>query len=597
MRIYLNLLLFFTIQVFSQEYDRTWGSYYGPSGAAGSGTSMLFDNNQNMHFNYFIWDYAMLGNSYYNQFATDGSLFSGSINTYTTLIVQPNGNLNFFGYKGDYQKNEMSNITKDSNANFYSLQYDASVANTFATPGTWFPNAVYSTADKYRLVKRDNLGNTLWSTFLPINDIVLFNSIITDDVGNVYIAGRTKVVTGVTSAGVQQEDFEIYGNNPNGLIIKLNPNGQLMWATYLPVENIFNIKYFNHHLYLITGSDLNPAKQELATTGAFQSQKSTTVIMKLNSDYGTRVWSTYFGPTDFNEIALIGNNLVVDSDGIFILGDSMDMVGNNPSYFGTQGCYQSNLSGLSDVFLSKFNLDGQRVWSTYFGSPGEELVNHSVHSLQKNGSNLFITFTQRYSPNFNSTNLATQGAYIDSPPIAIGSNDYHNFIFAKFNGNGNIVWSSYFGGANIDYGVSAPSIAISFLNSNTFYLFGGTTATEGIATPGAFQPTNLPNNFKFFVARFDKKTEMSTTETDHIKDLVLYNNPNNGVFALQGSVLQKKTLQMAIYDNAGRLILQQKLNKDYRQSFDFSHQLKTGNYFLELKDNKQLLKSFKLIIK
>jgi hypothetical protein len=141
------------------------------------------------------------------------------------------------------------------------------------------------------------------------------------------------------------------------------------------------------------------------------------------------------------------------------------------------------------------------------------------------------------------------------------------------------------------------SISIGVANDNTLYLYGSTRSNTGHATSGAIQPNNTEENLVGYFARFDKKTEMSTTETDHLKDLVLYNNPNNGAFALQGSVLQKKSLQMLIYDGAGRLILQQKMNKDYKQSFDFSHQLKTGNYFLELKDNKQLLKSFKLIIK
>jgi hypothetical protein len=172
-------------------------------------------------------------------------------------------------------------------------------------------------------------------------------------------------------------------------------------------------------------------------------------------------------------------------------------------------------------------------------------------------------------------------------------------MFAKFNDNGNLNWASYYGGSskNLMYDNYMASISIGVANDNTLYLYGSTRSNTGYTTSGAIQPNNTEENLVGYFARFDKKTEMSTTETDHLKDLVLYNNPNNGAFALQGSVLQKKALQMAIYDGAGRLILQQKMNKDYKQSFDFSHQLKTGNYFLELKDNKQLLKSFKLMVK
>ena len=407
-------LIFCSNLLFSQEYDRAWGSYYGPSGMVYPRLPLLMDNSNNLHFTASVSNTSLLGNSYFNQFSTDGSIFTNQT-PYYNFTISPNGNLTSFGYKGG-QNYEITNVSKDNFGNFYSIRID-SLANSAATPGTWFPNIIPNVADKCQLVKRNNAGAILWNTYLPIFYLNILPNILNDDIGNVYIIGRTNVPIGITTPGVFQENFEVYNNDNNLVITKLNPNGHLLWSTYFPSKTIFDVKYFDHHIFILTGSDVNPTKQELATNGTFQSQKSETAITKLNSDNGTRVLGTYYGPTTYDEMG-VPCNLVVDADGIFISGYSTEMLSANSNYFGTPGSYQSSLSGGSDIFLSKFNLNGQRIWSTYFGSPGEEVMDFANnYSLAKNGSNLYLTFIQTFSPLINSTNLATQGAYIVSPPV------------------------------------------------------------------------------------------------------------------------------------------------------------------------------------
>ncbi|MEG0918277.1 MAG: hypothetical protein RSF68_14835, partial [Myroides sp.] len=69
-------------------------------------------------------------------------------------------------------------------------------------------------------------------------------------------------------------------------------------------------------------------------------------------------------------------------------------------YFGTANTHQknivrnSNTSGsISSVFLSKFNFDGTRLWSTYFG---EQNSNVPFGSFLKNNNTLTVIGDDAY---------------------------------------------------------------------------------------------------------------------------------------------------------------------------------------------------------
>jgi outer membrane protein assembly factor BamB len=66
------------------------------------------------------------------------------------------------------------------------------------------------------------------------------NAIIDSD-GNIYVTGRT-LEQNISTPGVFQENFDIIYSQGNILennyLAKLNPNGELIWTTYLPAANI-----------------------------------------------------------------------------------------------------------------------------------------------------------------------------------------------------------------------------------------------------------------------------------------------------------------------------------------------------------------------
>jgi hypothetical protein len=142
-----------------------------------------------------------------------------------------------------------------------------------------------------------------------------------DELGNIYITGSTGVTTGITTPAVFQENYEVVPNateQENGFVAKLNPNGQLIWSSYLPFQASF-IRYYNNHLYLLGYWDSNPNATTLATPNAFQSQKGILSITKMDTATGNRVWGTYYGNPDNSELAF-GFGFKVNQRGIFVMG-------------------------------------------------------------------------------------------------------------------------------------------------------------------------------------------------------------------------------------------------------------------------------------
>lgn len=210
-----------------------------------------------------------------------------------------------------------------------------------------------------------------------------------------------------------------------------------------------------------------------------------------------------------------------------------------------------------------------------------------------NGNDIYITGSTYGVGN----NIATAGAYQTAPET--NASNSINFYFAKFNSSGNLIWCSYYGGTSSYPGILVP-LNVAFDN-NSLFLFGSTNSNTGYTTEGAWMPQRNPSNTPFttaFIARFDNKHMMGTSEADAAKDLVLYDNPNNGNFSITGSILQKENCILTVFDTAGRNIFQQKLSKNKTQEFNLQRYLASSNYLVEVKrQDGSKLKVFKMVVK
>ncbi len=171
-------------------------------------------------------------------------------------------------------------------------------------------------------------------------------------------------------------------------------------------------------------------------------------------------WSRYLGGVK-NEFVE-----VIETDGagaIYACGQTYSPMG-----MVTTGAYQTVKIGPSDCFLTKFDQDGAVLWSTYFGGSDGDFA----FGMCQDGFGGLYVCGQTNSP----AGFVTDGAH---------QKNYGGLIdgfLAKFNTDGLLSWSTYYGGAGKDQVFSCVA------DQTGVYVGGYTESSESIITPGADQP-------------------------------------------------------------------------------------------------------------
>ncbi len=199
------------------------------------------------------------------------------------------------------------------------------------------------------------------------------------------------------------------------------------------------------------------------------------------------VWGTYYG----GNVGAWGHAIAINKSGdIFVCGGSI-----NSSNIATSGAYRTIMFGYQDAIVGKFDNNGRLQWMTYFGGTGED----DTQSIAvDNSGNIVVGGTL-----FSDDHIATPGAYQSHNA---GSLDV---FLTKFDTNGNLIWSTFYGGENGDFGIDMVTDA-----NNDIYVCGFTTSLHGIATAGSYQPTYaggflISDSADGFIAKFSTTGSLS----------------------------------------------------------------------------------------
>jgi|GEM_PF-2417837 len=155
-------------------------------------------------------------------------------------------------------------------------------------------------------------------------------------------------------------------------------------------------------------------------------------IKKYNSN-GKVIWTRQFGTAFYD----IGRAVSIDSMGnIYVVGE-------------TRGVFSGQLKrGGVDMFIRKYNSNGDEIWTKQFGTPfGDAVFGISIDAIN---SVMYITGF-------------TNGVFPDQ--ISFGGSDA---FISKFNFNGDEIWTKQFGTSKVDIGVSI------FVYLDDVYIAGGT---------------------------------------------------------------------------------------------------------------------------
>lgn len=190
-------------------------------------------------------------------------------------------------------------------------------------------------------------------------------------------------------------------------------------------------------------------------------------------------YSSFLGGSGFEN----GNAITADSMGnVYVTGET-----SSSDFPVTPGGYQQSNGGGSDVFVSKFDVTGNLVYSTYLG--GELSERGSSIAVDANG-NAYITGRT------NSVSFPLMNAWQSQ---LLG--DFDAFV-TELNPQGNaLLFSTYLGGSGNDEG---SGIAVD--SSGDIYVTGGTSSLSGDdfpTTTGAFQRLFGGGNNDAFVTKFD----------------------------------------------------------------------------------------------
>jgi Secretion system C-terminal sorting domain/SprB repeat len=140
--------------------------------------------------------------------------------------------------------------------------------------------------------------------------------------------------------------------------------------------------------------------------------------------------------------------------------------------------------GTADAFLTKFDGNGQRLWSTFYGGTGAD---YAKACMTDASGNVYLS-GYTLSPNA----MASPGSF--QSVFGGGNND--GFL-VQFNSGGVRQWGTYYGDVNGDiiYNCTVDG-------AGNCYILGSSSSPNNIATAGSYQSTYGGGNNDAFVASF-----------------------------------------------------------------------------------------------
>ena len=273
------------------------------------------------------------------------------------------------------------------------------------------------------LSKFDANGNLVWTRQHGTSNIDEGLSVSADHLGNVYVTGRTGGDFSEPSLGDRDAFMSKYDNN-----------GQLLWSQH------FGTNKLDEGLGIIADGLGNIYLTGL-TKGTLEGTNSFSMDAYLSKfdDQGNLLWTEQFGTDE------------VDS----AYGISLDGLGNVYVSGGTQGSLGGANEGGEDAFVTKFDINGNLLWSKQLGS---NRTDRSLNVAADKFGNIYITGF-------------TMGSLTDA------NNSFSPVAFiSKFDSSGAFHWTEQFSGAGSDsfgYDIATDESGNIFLTGRVEGYFDG----------------------------------------------------------------------------------------------------------------------------
>ena len=330
--------------------------------------------------------------------------------------------------------NDVGNsIATDSSGNVYTVGYFHFTVDfdPEASSNAYLTSA--GDADIF-ISKLDPDGNFLWAKRLGGTGYDLGNSLVLDDLGNIYITGGfSGTVDFDPDAGTA---FLTSAGSADIFISKLDTDGHFIWVKQMggtgaassgnsivldTSKNIYSTGTFTG----IVDFDPGAGVTNLTSAGS-----NDIFVSKLDSD-GNFIWAKQLGGTNDDS----GHSIAVDAYGsVYTTGSFYGTADFDP---GMSTAYLVS-AGDNDIFISKLDSDGNYLWAQKMGGPlfGEEGQSIAIDAF----GNVYTTGSFWGTVDFDSgvgvANLTSAGMW--------------DVFISKLNSSGDLIWAKQMGGSNFD---------------------------------------------------------------------------------------------------------------------------------------------------
>ncbi|MES2766483.1 MAG: T9SS type A sorting domain-containing protein [Bacteroidota bacterium] len=292
------------------------------------------------------------------------------------FIVKYNseGNVLWARSAGGKSDDDITSIATDNDGNVFLGGYFRSDSIKFGAKTLTRSSSASTYQPSFFIAKYDPEGNVLWANSAIANGSMV-NSIVTDRQGNLYIFGNfsgayLKLNTEISLTAKS-------GNNYNLFLAKYDGNGNVLWGRAFlsdgySYSNIVTIDNYNNTIYLV-GKHAKPVTFDTVTLGV----NTFMYIVKYDLN-GNMIWAKTDTEATGNCTALVTDN----SGNVYMAGDYITQI-----TFGDTTLYNY---GAADIFLAKYDRNGNAQWARSMGGIKEDVCNGIV--LNKDNS-LYILGT------------------------------------------------------------------------------------------------------------------------------------------------------------------------------------------------------------
>ena len=372
------------------------------------------------------------------------------------------------------------------------------------------------------MIKLDFLGNIIWQrTFGGSQRDELYDLCQANDDGFI-LAGLTRSSDGQVSQNQGLSD---------GWVIKTNALGFIEWEKSLggsSIEFIVDIITTSDNGYVfvgLTNSNDGDILQNQGDTDAW--------IVKLNNT-GTTEWQKTYGGSGYD--ALLSIQQTTDG-GYITCGESESNDGN-----------LSNNSGATDSWILKLNASGEVLWNTVYGGPNDDSFNQIVQTTS--GDFVFGGKAEDFDSNPNK------------------NEGYGDCWIVKMSSNGDLIWSTFFGGSNFD------NLSSMIKTVDNGYIFVGSSKSNNGDV--------LLNNGLYDIWMVKLTPEQLSNSSFQEDILTVFPNPTENMLNIQTS---KNNIFdfILITDSAGKIIVEETLKSNKINTLN----IPSGMYLLQLKANNK----------